>query len=365
MKPLRIGINALYLIPGGVGGTEIYLRSLLQAMAQCSSDYECVVFSNLETGADATPQVPHFTTAVQPVSARNRVARILWEQTGLPAAASRHRIDVMLNPGFTAPLLSPCESVTVFHDLQHKRHPEYFRWFERPFWRLLLFASAVRPGKLIAVSGSTRDDLLHYYPVETQKVTVIPHGVSEDFFQLNATRDGDYLLCVSTLHPHKNLEQLIRAFPRFHEENPGLRLVMAGMRGFHSEQLEALIVELGMSRWIEVTGWIERSKLLDLYRHARAFCYPSTFEGFGMPILEAMAAGLPTICSNREPMSWVAGGAGLLFDPESNDSLLDAMRRALVDQEICKLGPPRARQFSWHAAAEATIKVLREAALAE
>ena len=360
MTPLRIGVNALYLIPGGVGGTEIYLRSLLDAMAEIDGVNEYVIFTNRETGLDITPAGANFTTAVQPIAAANRIARILWEQIALPVAAARRGIDVLLNPGFTAPLFCSAPTVTVFHDLQHKRHPEYFRWFDILFWRLLLFASAVRPGKLIAVSGATRDDMLRYYPIDPARIEIIPHGVSEAFFQLGAARDGDYILCVSTLHPHKNLEQLIRVFARMHREKPDLRLVMAGMRGFHCEQLEALIASLGMNAVIEVTGWIERAALLDLYRHARAFCYPSTFEGFGMPILESLAAGLPTVCANREPMSWVSGGAAILFDPASDDSLLAAMQHALQDKELCKLGPPRARQFSWRATAEATLAVLSQ-----
>ncbi len=363
MKPLRIGVNALYLLPGGVGGTEIYLRSLLQAMAECGAAYEFVLFTNRETGGDLTPASANFKTAVQPIHAANRVARILWEQTGLPIEAARHSIDVLFNPGFTSPLLCPCPCVTVFHDMQHKRHPEYFRWFDLPFWRLLLFGAAIQAEQLIAVSEATRSDVLHYYPLPESRISVIPHGVSEEFFGLNDARDGDYILCVSTLHPHKNLDQLVRMFARLHKEQPSLRLVLAGMRGFHSENLEALITALGMNKSIEVTGWIPRPALLDLYRHAKTFCYPSTFEGFGMPILEAMAAGLPTVCADREPMRWVAGGAAILFDPASDESLLAALRKALTDEEICRLGPPRARQFSWRAAAEATLNVLAEQVL--
>jgi glycosyltransferase involved in cell wall biosynthesis len=360
MKRRRIGVNALYLIPGGVGGTEIYLRNLLQAMAACGNDFEFVLFTNQETGCDLSPSQANFTTAVQPVHATNRIKRILWEQTGLPVEVARHRIDVLFNPGFTAPLLCGCPSVTVFHDMQHKRHPEYFRWFELPFWRLMLFSSAAGSNKLIAVSEATRKDVLRYYPLDSSKIAVVTHGVGEEFFQLDVAGDGDYILCVSTLHPHKNLDQLVRAFARLHRDQPSLRLVLAGMRGFHSKELEALITALGLNRAIEITGWIEQSALLELYRHARAFCYPSTFEGFGMPILESLAAGLPTVCAAREPMSWVAGGAAILFDPASDDSLLAALNQALNDTAVRKLGPPRARQFSWRAAAEATLEVLAQ-----
>jgi len=130
----RIGINALYLIPGGVGGTEIYLRELLEAMARIDTSNLYFVFTNLDTGPDLVPRQANFHQKVQAVRARFRPARILWEQTVLPLEAARYRLDVLFNPGFTSPLLAPCPSITVFHDLQHKRHPEHFRSFDLPFW---------------------------------------------------------------------------------------------------------------------------------------------------------------------------------------------------------------------------------------
>src|ERR1017187_10484013 len=135
MAPLRVGVNALYLIPGGVGGTEIYLRGLLQALAGVDGTNRYFVFTNRYTESDLVPRRENFQVMPQPVRAVSRPARLLWEQTGLPIEAARLRLDVMLNPGFTAPLMATCPQVTVFHDLQHLRHPEYFRWFDLPFWR--------------------------------------------------------------------------------------------------------------------------------------------------------------------------------------------------------------------------------------
>src|SRR5271163_3445944 len=159
----RIGVNALYLIPGGVGGTEIYLRNLLDALARIDAVNQYVVFTNRETGADLVPRQANFEYAPQPVRAAFRPARILWEQIALPGALKRRRIDVLFNPGFTGPAICPCPQVTVFHDLQHKRHPEHFRWFDLPFWNILLWMSARQSRGLIAVSEATRDDLARYY----------------------------------------------------------------------------------------------------------------------------------------------------------------------------------------------------------
>ena len=160
---LRIGVNALFLIPGGVGGTEIYLRNLLRALANIDSENQYIVFTNRETDAGLVPDRPNFVRASQPVRASFRPARILWEQLMLPITVRKNRLNVLFNPGFTAPLLCGCPMVTVFHDLQHKRHPEYFRWFDLPFWRFLLWSAAHRSRRLIAVSEATRVDLLRFY----------------------------------------------------------------------------------------------------------------------------------------------------------------------------------------------------------
>jgi glycosyltransferase involved in cell wall biosynthesis len=355
----RIGVNALYLIPGGVGGTEIYLRELLAALARIDTVNEYFVFTNLETGADLVPRQANFEWKPQAVHARFRPGRILWEQTVVPLEASRYRLNVLFNPGFTAPLLSPCPCVTVFHDLQHKRHPEHFRWFDLPFWRLLLWASAHRSRRLIAVSEATRQDFLRYYRVNPERVAVIHHGVEPRFFELNRSVTGPYVLCVSTLHPHKNLERLLRAYARRKRD---FELVLAGMRGFHSRPIEALISELDLAQRVRLTGWIPREELYHLYERARAFIYPSTFEGFGMPVLEAMAAGLPVACSDIPPLREVAGDAALFFDPLDEDAICNALERIASDEtlrrRLAQAGRERARPFTWERAAEQTLRVL-------
>jgi len=355
----RIGVNALYLIPGEVGGTEIYLRELLAALARVDRENEYFVFTNFETAADLVPRAAKFHYKPQAVRARWRPARILWEQLVLPLEASRYRLDVLFNPGFTAPILASCACVTVFHDLQHKRHPEHFRWFDLPFWRLLLWASARRSRRLIAVSQATRADLERLYPFTAGRVRVIPHGVEPAFFTLDRSRQENFVLCVSTLHPHKNLERLIRAYVRSKRD---CRLVLAGMRGFHASRVEELIAELGCGDRVQLTGWIPRQDLLRLYETARAFIYPSTFEGFGMPVLEALAAGIAVACSDIPPLREVAGDAALYFDPTSEEQIANALDRITGDEllraTLMEAGPRRARPFTWDAAALATLEAL-------
>ncbi len=357
----RIGVNALYLIPGGVGGTEIYLRQLLVSLAEIDQTNEYLVFTNLETAADLVPKQANFEWKPQAVHARLRPARILWEQIGLPIEAARYRLDVLFNPGFTAPIFAPCRQVTVFHDLQHKRHPEYFRWFDLPFWRFLLWAAAHRSHRVICVSDATRSDLLRYYRVPKERVATIPHGVEAAFSQLDRSHTEPYLLCVSTLHPHKNLARLIRAYGR---KPRGFQLILAGMRGFHADSIERLINDEGLRESVQITGWIPREKLYDLYARAQAFVYPSTFEGFGMPVLEALAAGIPTACADISPLREVAGDAAIFFDPLNEDEISTSLERIMTEEplreRLSKAGPERARPFTWIRCAEQTLRILLE-----
>ncbi len=367
MTPLRIGVNALYLLPGGVGGTEVYLRQLLRALAEVDNPHQFLVFTNRETGSDLVPRSRQFEYCPQPVYATNRASRILYEQLRLPGVLRSQKIDVLLNPGFTAPLASGIPCVTVFHDLQHVRHPEHFRRIDLPFWRLLLWQAAKKSTHLITVSAATRNDLLAHYKLSPDAVSVIPHGVEPEFFSLVRQHDDKrpYILCVSTLHPHKNLERLVRVFAKLRHRHPQLRLVLAGMRGFHADQIENQIADSGVAGSVDVPGWIPREDLYELYRRATVFIYPSTFEGFGMPVLEALATGLPVACSDIPPLHEAAGEAALFFHPDHDDEMIEALDRLLTDGDLASrlavAGPARARLFTWHQAAQTTLKCLEAA----
>jgi glycosyltransferase involved in cell wall biosynthesis len=295
------------------------------------------------------------------VGATNRPARILYEQTVFPFRVST---DVLLNPGFTAPILARCPQVTVFHDMQHKRHPEFFRWFDLPAWRFFLWASAHRSTKLIAISEETKRDLLRYYSIPRDRVRLIHNGVESRFFEIGRSRGptDPILLCVSTLHPHKNIERLVRVFARLHAQNTEWRLVLTGMKGFQTKPILDQIASAGLTSSVEVTGWIPREELYGLYRRARAFVYPSTFEGFGLPVLEALASGIPTACSDIEPLRTISGGAALLFPPHDEEAMFHALDRLLKGGKAAEDGIAQAARFSWEAAAKATLDVLTTAA---
>ena len=364
MRPLRLGVNALYLIPGGVGGTEIYLRGLLAALAEIDPVNHYHVFTNRETGPDLVPKRPNFRLAPQPVRAASRPSRILWEQTGLPLAVARLGLDALFNPGFTAPLFCAAPQVTVFHDLQHKRLPGNFRWFDLPFWRFLLFWSAHVSRAVIAVSDATAEDLRREYRLPDARIRVVPEGVDPEMFSVRGRREPErFLLCVSTLHPHKNLDRLLEAFAAFRRTRPEFRLVICGLHGFFTASLVQLRDSLGLRDSVDFPGWIPREELYELYARAWAFVYPSRFEGFGLPVLEGLAAGVPTACSDIEPLAGIAGEAALKFDPEDTRALTEALVRISEDEPLRRrleqAGPRRAAEFSWREAAQGTLAALQ------
>jgi glycosyltransferase involved in cell wall biosynthesis len=362
---LSIGINALYLIPGGVGGTEIYLRRLLETFARHPRGHRFTVFLNRETGLDLVPSSPRFQAVQTGVNATFRPARILYEQTLL--LPKLHAVNVLFNPGFTSPLLFAHRNATVIHDLQHHHHPEYFKPADLLAWRLLVWASAKTSRQLLTVSEASREDIHAVYNVPLANIHAAEPGVEPELFEITRHREEPLVLCVSTLHPHKNIERLVDAFALFHRARPEYRLILAGMHGFHGDAVVRRIAHHNLGDRITLTGWIPRSTILDLYARARIAVFPSTFEGFGMPVPEAMAAGVPLITSAIRPMTDIAAGTATLFPPENTEALAAAIEALAANPalraEKAAQARERARLYTWERAAAVTLDALEAAAL--
>jgi glycosyltransferase involved in cell wall biosynthesis len=368
-RSFRIGINALYLLPGQVGGTEIYVRELIAALAAVDETNEYFVYRNRETGLDLVPAQANFIDCPLPINATSRPARIVYEQSLFIRVLREKRNDVLLNTGFTAPLLATLPMATIFYDLQYKHHPEFFTRADLIAWSILLPLSGRRSKRIIAMSHDTQTDLHEQYPWSKGKVAIVPHGVDESLVRVGAVREREQpreplLLCVSAIRENKNLENLLRAFARFHASRPHYRLVIVGPHAPLLKKLESLRDELGLHENVTFTGWISREKLMEYFARARALVFPSHFEGFGIPILEGLTARLPVACSDIAPTREIAGNAAAYFEPLDVDSMARAIESVTHDEAVrernIELGAKRAVGYSWPANAAALVALLTE-----
>jgi len=384
---MRIAVNTLFLLPGRVGGTEIYTRSLLSAMVAVSSRHQLVLLTNRENH-EHFADTPGVERVRCPVNASSRPLRVLWEQLALPWQLLHHRADVLFSPGFTTPVCAGVPTVVTVHDLIWRTHPDNFPPAYRIFLETLIPWSAGRAERVIAVSRFTARQLCRTYPVPKDKVRVIHEAPAEALRAraaatepITTTRERltplglgrAHILCVSTLAPHKNVDRLLRAFrlvksdPAVRKAQPGLQLVLAGIKGRAHEQLEAEARRLGLGpEDLLVTGWVDDETLADLYRTALLFTYPSLHEGFGLPLLEAMAFGVPVASSTAASLPEVGGDAVFWFDPTDEGQMAAVLARAITDRNaagrMARRGTERCRLFSWERAARQTLNLLLESA---
>ena len=284
---------------------------------------------------------------------------------------------MVFSPGFTVPLVSAGRKVTVIHDLQHKRLPRNFGAVERQAWNFAVWSAVRVSDRLVTPSETAKADVANVYGIPEDRITVIPHGVEESFFGLkeNAAYDESllaeakipdrpYLLAVSTLHPHKNWERLIEAYSKVADEGLEEDLVIAGLPGKSWNRIHERVASSGLGDRVHLVGWTPRRVLSALFKYATALIFPSTFEGFGIPVIEAMAAELPVACSDIPVLRETAGEAAVFFDPLSVDQIAEALTRVLSDaalrNELVNLGRARTAGFTWRQAAERTLAVLLE-----
>jgi glycosyltransferase involved in cell wall biosynthesis len=303
--------------------------------------------------------------------------RILWEQTVL--AANTRRLDLIHGLAFAAPIASGCPSVVTVHDLSFLRFPSAFHSANRSYLSWITRASTRRAARVIAVSESTRQDVIHMIGVPAERVIVVPNGVTHEFCPADETEVSNfrrhkglpshYILYLGTLEPRKNLVRLVEAYSLLAstaQTGGSLTippLVIAGGKGWFYDEIFARVTELGLGDRVLFPGFVPGEELRWWYCGADLFVYPSLFEGFGLPVLEAMACGIPTITSRASSLPEVAGDGAVLVEPEDVGELADAMRRVLSDPvfagELRAAGLRQAACFSWTRTAAATREVYR------
>jgi glycosyltransferase involved in cell wall biosynthesis len=373
---VRIGINALYLIPGKVGGTETYLRKLVHGLAQVDGDNEYLLYTNRENAGSFSLTAPNFREVRCPLRASFRPARLAWEQSVLPLQARRDRVDVLHSPGYTAPLVLGCAGVVTIHDMNYHFFPADWGRAALVAHRLLIPLVARRTTRILTVSEASRQAIGTVLGVASSKIDVVHSGIDGNLVDTGpaderAVRErhglsGPFLLSVTASHPHKNLDGLLRIYDRAARDWPAApALVIVGIKGRQQREIEeAQASRRGPGR-VVLAGWVDDRSLSALYRGAAALVFPSKYEGFGFPVLEAMAAGLPVLSSNATSLPELVGDAGLLVDPADEEAMAKALRRLVDDgglrASLIARGRQRAAAFTWRAAALGTLACYQSA----
>jgi glycosyltransferase involved in cell wall biosynthesis len=372
---VRIGINALYLLPGKVGGTETYIRNLVRNLLEVERDNTYVIFINKESMGIFPESDPRVKIILCPIAATNRPLRILWEQFILPFQVRRHKVDVLLSAGMTSPFVCPVPSVLVIYDLQHVNQPQNTPGLYRFFLKTIIYLSAKTSDGVITISEQVKRDIVRYYGIGADKISVTHLAVNHElFFPLGSDNPESvrtkynlperYLLYAAALLPHKNHARLLPAFKEIIKEMPGTKLVLTGAWEKGQDTIASLIADLGLEKDVIMLGWLPLEDMPAIYRNAELFVYPTLHEGFGLPILEAMASGVPVVCSRIEPLIEIAGSAALLVDPYDQsavaEGILSVLKVRTLRMGLIEAGILRAKTFSWERTAIDTLAVLND-----
>ena len=361
---MRVGIN-LAILSSRWTGIGHYALSLVQALARVSPADEWILFGVDGSARSSFPTKPNFQLVNQATLSGWR--RVAWEQFELPRLARKYGVDVLHCPDFSRPLRCHAPVVNTLHDLSYYGSQAYFPPAKRAYKRFLTNIAVHRSANLIAVSEFTRQEVLGRFGIPEEKITVIHHGVEQRVCQAPAMPADPFILYVGTLEARKNIATLIRAFGllRANRSIPH-RLVLIGQKGWGWAKIRRVLDDCPARDHVELPGYVSREKLLQLYAEAALFVYPSYYEGFGMPILEAMAAGLPVVSSQAPALREAGGDAAVYFDPGSVEDLEGAIRRLVDSPEMLgqmrQKGLDRAAQLTWDKCAKRHVEVYTMAA---
>jgi len=370
---MHVGLNLIFLVPREMSGLETYARELTKALLEERPDLRVTAFVNREASADASWRdlVP---TVTVPVSGRRRAAWVAGEQLLLPTLAQRAGVDVVHSLASTAPSWGSFRRVVTIHDVIYRIHPEAHAGWRSLALRALVPLAARRSDRVIVPSKSTRDDLMRLLKVPEEKIDLVPNGLGtppaehwdseEDVRRRYDLGARPFVLTVSLKRPHKNLLRLLEAIALIPGERRPI-LVLAGHRTPYEDELRARAAELGLGDDTRFLGWVPDEELEGLYRSSSCFVFPSLYEGFGLPVLEAMARGVPVACSNRGALVEVADSAALTFDPEQPHAIAAAIERLLADpaerERLRHAGRENAARFTWVEAARRTFETYESA----
>ena len=354
-------------------GISWYIYNLLRSLPAADPELRYTAFlreSRFSSRQEMQIRRSGWSTAVP-------AGRIVWEQLVAPFALRRDRIDLFHAMAFVAPLLSPCPTVVTVLDLSFLLYPSAFKSLKRTYLRWMTALSVRRARQVIAISESTRRDVIARLHVPAERVQTVYCGVDPRFRPFPAAeveafrqREGlpeRFVLFLGTIEPRKNVSGLIDAFAGLVASAPaemsGMHLVVAGAKGWFFEKVFAQVELLGLRDRIHFAGYVPEDEKALWYSASTCFCYPSLYEGFGLPPLEAMACGVPVVTSDVSSLPEVVGDAGLTVPPDDVAALSAALRQLIVDPslraELAHRGQERAGRFTWTETAQQTVDVYR------
>lgn len=352
-------------------GTHVYAYELLRAIRKSFDDrLTCLAAPGFGGGKNRSVKLLRI------------ISDAVWIQAVLPYRLRQVHADLLFAPSFLVPSVSPIPSVVAILDTMYLVHPEHYD----VLWRLWLQAfvpmAVQRAAAIVTISHSSKNDIVKYYHVDPAKINVTHLGVDSKFRQIadqdqllevraRYGLDRPYILFVGALERMKNVPRLLEAFSLLREAGlcPRHNLVLLGPTGKGADEIRRTMARLSLADHVAFLGYVPKEDLPRLYNAADLLVLPSLYEGFGLPIVEAMACGTPIVASNTSSIPEVAADAALLFDPTDSSSLAKQIHRALSDvdlrQELIAAGLRRARQFTWESAARRTMEVCRSVALAQ
>lgn len=363
----RVLLNLLYLDPGRTGGMEVVARALLPELVQAlPTGWDLVPLMNARGAASDGPWQDLDIHSV-PVDVSNRVAWVRAELQAVPREVTATGATLLHSLGNTGPWRAPVPRSVTVNDLIHHRVPHPGLALKSRITGGFVAGGARRADRVIVAAAQTRDDLVDLASVDPSHIDVVPYGVSAPVHaptpeaelreRLNLG-DRPLILSPSARQPHKNLLRLIEAHALL--DGPRPLLVLPGYATAHDDSLNQRTRALGLDHDVRWLGWIEQRDLEGLYACSELLVFPSLYEGFGLPVLEAMQRGLPVACSDRGSLAEIAGDAALIFDPETPSAIAAAVRTlhedAALRERLVIAGRAQAARFTWEASAQGYVR---------
>lgn len=364
-----VGVNARTLLSGKLDGIGWYAHETIKRLSASHRNVTFVLFFDRPVHADYSFG-PNVRTVVFGPPARHPFLWYLWFERRLPAALRAHGCDVFYSPEGLVPSHPPVPMVSVLHDMGYEAVPEQVDALVLRYYRRYFPRGARASTRLVTVSEFARTDISHRTGISESAITVAPNAARPIFRDpVLVTPPPSYLLFVGTIQPRKNVSRLLEAFDKMkYITNAAVQLVVAGRRGWKDADVDRTLAQMTYARDVRFTGYVSDEELVELYKGARAVVQVPLFEGFGVPVIEAMAVGTPVIASNVSSLPEVAGDAAILVDPLDIDAIAYAMERVISDDELCAdlraKGIRQAAQYSWDHTAEILWQCITEAAQA-